>query len=235
MTIGIYKLEFAGTSKCYIGQSLNIEMRFKQHLNLMRKQESSIKLNQAYLDYGNPTLEIILECGSSELDSTEQEAIEIYNSVVAGFNTCLSAGGKTSLQGEQHPRCAYTNEQLKQVLILLVTRLDMSLEAIAEETSVSKNVVTNISCLNSHHWLKDCYLDIYSKLEIISENNLRRLPTKNGPKSETFKVFSPTGEIHIITNITTFAKQHSLDKSHVSKLRSGERKSHKGWKLCPEV
>lgn len=233
MTIGIYKLEFAGTSKCYIGQSLNIELRFQSHLSKMRKQESSIKLNDAYVKYGNPTLEILSECNPEDLDTFEVETIEIFDSVVNGFNTCSTPGGKTTLYGEAHPRCEYSDAQLYYVLNLLTSRLDLQLDEISKLTKVSKSVVTNISCLISHSWLKEAYPKEYKELEEHYSSNIRRDSTKNGPKSEVFYIISPNKETYLVDNITKFAKLHSLDKSHLSKLRTGERKSHKGWKLCP--
>lgn len=234
MTIGIYRLEFAGTSKCYIGQSTNIEYRFTHHLILMRKQESSIKLNEAYKLYGNPTLEVLCECAEEELDKCEAEAIEIFDAVHSGFNTCVSAGGKSSLRGEKHPNSGYDNKQILEALHYLVTRLDLNIPEIAKHLDVSKSLLLGISSLLTHKWLEDANPTEYSILRKNLEDGVRREATKNGPKVETFKLVSPAGDIHTVTNTMEFAKLHNLDKSHLGKLRTGERKSHKGWKLCPD-
>ena len=234
MTIGIYRLEFAGTSKCYIGQSTNIEYRFTHHLILMRKQESSIKLNEAYRIYGNPTVEILCECSEEELNKCEAEAIEIFDAVHNGFNTCASAGGKSSLCGEEHHNSQYSNARILEVLHYLVTRIDLNIPEIAKHLDVSKSVVLGISSLLSHKWLEQANPVEYSLLRRNLEEGVRSKNTKRGTKASEYKLVSPSGEIHTITNTMDFAKSHGLDKSHLSKLCSGERKSHKGWKLCPD-
>lgn len=231
MTIGIYKLEFAGTSKVYIGQSVNIETRFKQHLNLMRKQESSVKLNEAYKTYGNPTLEVLSECTEEELDSFEKETIEIFNSVVNGFNTCISTGGKTSLSGENHPNSNYSNESIYLVLKLLVSNLELNFQDIYELTGVSRSVISGISCLQQHKWLESVYPKEYKELQLQFTNGIRLNCTKRGIKVDEYRLISPEGGIYVITNTRKFAELHNLDYRHLSKLKTGERKSHKGWKI----
>lgn len=231
MTIGIYKLSFPVTDKVYIGQSLNIESRYRQHLKLMNNQGSSTKLNEAFLKYGVPTLEVLSECTEEELDSYENETIDIYNSVNNGFNTCLTAGGKTSLCGEKHHNSGYTNAQIINVLHLLITRLDLSILSISELSQVSKSVVLNVSCLDAHTWLKESRPIEYAVLVDMRTNNIRKLSSKSGTKIDNFKVVSPTGDTHLVSNIMQFCKLHGLDKSHLSKIRTGERKTHKGWKL----
>lgn len=231
MTIGIYKLSFPGTDKVYIGQSLNIESRYRQHVKLMNSQESSAKLNYAFLELGTPTLEILSTCTKEELDSYENETIDIYNSVNSGFNTCVTAGGKTSLCGENHPNSVYPNDQIIEVLHLLVTRLDLSINDIAVASKVSKSAVLGISCLQYHTWLKEGCPEEYTVLVDMHKANTRKLSSKSGTKIDSFQVISPIGETHLISNIMHFAKLHGLDKGHLSKLRTGERKTHKGWKL----
>jgi predicted GIY-YIG superfamily endonuclease len=52
MTIGIYRLIFPNTDKCYIGQSVNIERRYLQHLRDMEKGTAARKMQHAYSIYG---------------------------------------------------------------------------------------------------------------------------------------------------------------------------------------
>lgn len=54
MTIGIYRLCFNGTDQCYVGQSVNIEKRYKQHLSSFINNKANPKMMEAYIQYGNP-------------------------------------------------------------------------------------------------------------------------------------------------------------------------------------
>lgn len=64
MTCGIYLLRFTGLDKVYIGQSLNIEQRYRKHLQFLRNQDTkaNYRMKAAYLLYGAPQLEILCEC-----------------------------------------------------------------------------------------------------------------------------------------------------------------------------
>lgn len=233
MTIGIYKLIFKGTDKIYIGQSLNIETRYVQHLNLMKLGKSSKALNTAYIEYGIPTYEILIECNEDELDSLEDSAIEVYNSVNNGFNTCHSAGGKTKLSGELHGRSGYSNQQIYEAFKLIIYDLSKNFQDISNITGVSKSVISGIASTQQHKWLKTEYPEEYSKLEYIYSNEVRSKGTKRGTKVGSYYLVSPEGVVHLITNASQFAKEHGLHKGNLGMLKTGERKSHKGWKLCP--
>ena len=72
MSKGIYLLRFKGTDKVYIGQSLNIEYRYRDHLNPANRSQ---KLSEAFILYGNPTLEILCEATDDELDDLEERMV----------------------------------------------------------------------------------------------------------------------------------------------------------------
>lgn len=60
----------------------------------------------------------------------------------------------------------------------------------------------------------------------ISES-LQKSKTK---RLTTFKLISPSGEVHAGTNVKAFCKVHNLQRGNVMNLINGKRKSHKGWK-----
>lgn len=92
--IGIYKITNKITNKCYIGQSIHIEERFKEHL--WRSHNSSI--HQAIMDEGldNFTFEVLEECPQSKLNEREKYWISYYDSFLNGYNR--SRGGETGCQ-----------------------------------------------------------------------------------------------------------------------------------------
>jgi group I intron endonuclease len=83
--IGIYKITNP-KGKIYIGQSIDIEKRFKQYQNLHTVKQ--IKLDRSLIKYGydNHIFELIEECIESELNNRERYYQEYYNSVNNGLN-----------------------------------------------------------------------------------------------------------------------------------------------------
>lgn len=81
---GIYKITNIDNNMCYVGQSVNIAERWKQHIKRGMGAETPTrnKLYPAMASYGvqNFTFEIIQECDKSELDEREdywQEMLKV--------------------------------------------------------------------------------------------------------------------------------------------------------------
>lgn len=70
MTSGIYKLNF-NDQAYYIGQSQDMESRWKQHADKFLKGKSAKKMQDAYDEYGMPEATILLECHKDYLDIME--------------------------------------------------------------------------------------------------------------------------------------------------------------------
>ena len=88
--IGIYKITNP-KGKVYIGQSININKRFKQYQSLCNSK-SQIKLNRSLNKYGikNHTFEIIEECDLELLNERERYYQELYNVLNKGLNCRLT-------------------------------------------------------------------------------------------------------------------------------------------------
>lgn len=129
--IGIYKITNKINNKSYIGQSVDIEHRLKEHRNPYNwKREKSKLLYKAFQKYGleNFTFEVIEECKENQLDIKEQYWIDYYNSYSNGYN--MTTGGETN-NGENHPghkltkqdvidiRTRYANHERKNEVYLL--------------------------------------------------------------------------------------------------------------------
>jgi group I intron endonuclease len=89
MTCGIYSIT-SPSGNSYIGSSIHIELRFKQHVwACKRKAHRSEKLQRAYYKYeGNLTLCVLQVCTKEELLQLEQKYLDI---VQPEYNTVLSA------------------------------------------------------------------------------------------------------------------------------------------------
>ena len=108
--VGIYKITNIINEKVYIGQSINILERWKQH-NYKAFNSNEIGYNSAihaaFRKYGieNFKLDILEECEVSELDEKERLWIEKLNS--------LSPNGYNILVGGQKYRITKTCESCK--------------------------------------------------------------------------------------------------------------------------
>lgn len=87
--IGIYKITNRINGKSYIGQSINIEKRFKQHCTGDKQL-----IDKVISKYGkeNFTFEILEECSIEKLDEREIKWISFYDSFKHGYN--LTTGGQ---------------------------------------------------------------------------------------------------------------------------------------------
>lgn len=71
--IGIYKLYWPTTEYYYIGQSIHIANRFKNHIHLLKKnRHPSRKLQDVYAQLGEPKMMVLEVCKQSELGIKEQ-------------------------------------------------------------------------------------------------------------------------------------------------------------------
>jgi GIY-YIG catalytic domain len=227
MTIGIYLLKFTGTDKVYIGKSDNIERRLGEHYRKLRARKSPKKLQDAYDKYGPPSMDLILECCTSELVSAEQEVIGIWDSVNNGFNSISSQ--LESCLGEDSPRAKHTNEVYYSILLELISP-GVTYKEISLKLDVSEAIIRHIACLQKHLWLKEAYPEEYSKLEHIYHNSGMRRGGKRGVDYPD--LLSPDGELYKVTSPTSISRTFNLNQGAVSQVLNGKRLSHKGWKLA---
>ncbi len=91
--VGIYKITNQETKECYIGQSVDIAKRWKDHakcgLDIDRPQGN--KLYQNMIEYGlwNFTFELLEECPREQLNKKEKFYISLYDSCNYGFNSTI--------------------------------------------------------------------------------------------------------------------------------------------------
>jgi group I intron endonuclease len=84
--IGIYKIT-SPSNKIYIGQSINIERRFKEYKRIA-KRSAGVKIINSLLKYGpeNHVFEVIEECNENQLNEREIFWKQYYKSVEHGLN-----------------------------------------------------------------------------------------------------------------------------------------------------
>lgn len=99
LMVGIYKITNLINGKNYIGQSINIDKRIKEHFWKSECQKDisyNSALHSAIRKYGkeNFVWEVLEECNVSEIDEKEQFYIQQYNSLVPNGYNILIGGQK---------------------------------------------------------------------------------------------------------------------------------------------
>ena len=149
MTIGIYKITNNINGHCYIGQSSQIEKRWKNHKIASNNQNDSsyeYPLYKAMRKYGieNFTFEIIEECLIEELDEREIYWIKYYN---PEYNKTI--GGNRNIVPQK-----LTFEQVKEIQNILMNLTEddnIFHKDIAAQYGVHRDTIRDINMGNSWH------------------------------------------------------------------------------------
>lgn len=102
-TSGIYLITNLITNKYYVGQSIDVETRWKQHLTTSKNPKENALLYQAIRQYGKENFSCILleECPKEKLDEREIYWINYYDSFNNGYN--MTHGGQGSYGWKYNP------------------------------------------------------------------------------------------------------------------------------------
>lgn len=229
---GIYKITNILNNKVYIGQSINIESRWKGHLNdLNKNKHHSLRLQNSYNKYGkdNFKFEIVEIVYDDELmESREQYWIDYYDSMnkLKGYNI-RGAGCHGKLAEE-------TKEKLRKINkgkhISLETRNKISISVSAEKNGMYNKKHSNESIEKIKKSLKNKRKGIkFSQSH--KENLSKALSGKNNPmygkegywknKKMSLKVrkkISDSKKGKKMNEITKLA----LEKSRKKRIKSGQ-------------
>lgn len=233
MTTGIYILKFKNTDKVYVGQSKDIEQRWDSHRTSLRRGLSPYKLQEAYNEFGMPSLEILIDdCTIEELDTLEEEAFSIFDSINNGFNTMSNSGHSSTLYGDSCGNSKYPNELIEEIFHALVDFPELTHLQIEEVFGVSRSLISDISRLDTHRWLKIKYPDKYNKLELLLANRRKTRRTAQSRGIIYPSIKSPDGNIYSVDSIRGFAREHNLNCHALGRVLRGQAQSHAGWVLA---
>jgi group I intron endonuclease len=121
--IGIYGLRNKVNGKWYVGQSINVEERWKDYKRLKCKKQR--KLYAALLKYGYDNFETVLiencEKDYNALNARETYWIQEYNSVNEGYNITFGGGNRKLTDetkrkiGEKSRNRKHTKEAIEKI------------------------------------------------------------------------------------------------------------------------
>ena len=179
--VGIYMYINKENNKKYIGQSVNIERRRKEHLKWPSKHS---KFDNYLSKLGEQAFDFIVleECDAEKLDEREKFWIEYYDSINNGYN--LIDGGQ-SYRGEENLRSKLNDKQVLEIIKLLEEHT-LNNKQISELYNVSNGTIDRINrCLNWTH--------LHNYTTNIRQENLNKLEK---PHSSLSGENCPTAKIN---------------------------------------
>lgn len=137
---GIYIIKNNINNKVYIGQSIDIKARWRQH----RCAKENYPLYNAFKKYGldNFTFEVLLECSKEELLKNEQRFILQYRSLESdyGYNQSFPTENNTGGHGT-----LFTYDQVLNIIDDLFNT-DLNKELLAEKYQCKERTIRDINC-----------------------------------------------------------------------------------------
>lgn len=226
MTIGIYAIYWQEEDLIYIGQSGNIEVRFNEHQNkLKRISHSNYKVQDAYNKYGKPDYIIIEKCTMEQLNYLEILWTYEFSSMdeVCGLNIIIP--GTTGGSGVFSGNSKYSKIQILKVFRLLSSSVYTTIKDISNIMKVSTSAIGSILRGESHVWLSEVYPIRYN-------NMLNRL--KYGHHHKTYNkkyTLYYEGAPYTFNCIDKFSKANNLNSICISRVIKGTQSHHRGWYL----
>lgn len=225
-TSGIYKLEFIDKSY-YIGQSVNLNTRDKDHFSaLSNGSHFNYKVQNKYDSLGVlPSYTIIKLCNPSELNSYESNLIDLKDSLCLN----IKAGGDSNF-GFNAPTAKYLTSDIETAFFILIDNPGILHKDVADFVGIDINTVHDISAGRNRVYteLSKAYPDKYAQLLKMKAANTRGKTTIVLEHTDGRTVTLVTGEY------SEFCRQNGVQNGNLTKVIKGERKTTMGWKLIKQ-
>lgn len=218
---GIYKITNKISRHAYIGQSVDIEERFKQHIKRAydSEKEHNKALYVAIRLYGldNFTFEVLEEIINIEdLNAREVYWIAHYNTYYNGYNETLGGDGVKGYDGEKHPnhklvesdvidirrRYAACKESVQDIFESYAARITKAGFAKIYTWQTWKNILPELRTEKVVMWHRENARKLYSfpgdknpnhKLSDEQVEEIRKRKTTGEPTKQIYKDFEHTG------------------------------------------
>lgn len=141
--IGIYLITNKINGRYYVGQSVDITRRWRQHKEVAYHEHAP--LYKAIQKYGIENFDfcVLEECSKEELDSKEIQYIEQYNSYFCGYNQTRG--------GNQYSHNVKLSDADFEKIVDLLQNTTIPQKDIAELFSVGEDTISEINTGRSRH------------------------------------------------------------------------------------
>jgi hypothetical protein len=95
--------------------------------------------------------------------------------------------------------------------------------------------ITNLAEFCRQHDLDNTHMVAVANGRILSHRGWTHINSRRRQLKTHTGFIDPSGQRVIITNLAEFCRQHELHPVHMHQLKSGQRKSHKGWTWEEEI
>lgn len=227
MTKGIYKITNTINNKIYIGQSIHIEQRWKEHLS----GRGCKALYQDFLLYGtrNFTFEILEICiDDMELREREKFWVHYYNSYMDGYNG--NEGGDSVIQAIESTKKPIFCYDLLGNFIQQFPSLSEAERATGIDNSNISRAAKTKGRTKQFQWRYEHY-DSISPYKRRVDN-----VGKNAPRKQVNQYDKSHNFIQHFSSIKEAEQETGVCRSSISETCSGKRKSAGGfiWKYAEE-
>lgn len=153
--IGIYKIT-SPTGKVYVGQSVNIEKRFKEYFKL-RNCKGQVKLYNSFIKYNvkKHSFEVIEECNIELLNDRERYYQDLYSVLTKGLNCILTKSTDRIMKCSDETKLKMKNSSLgfKHTEESKI-KMSESQKRQSKETRLRKSIAATGRKLSEDHKLK---------------------------------------------------------------------------------
>lgn len=147
MNSGIYCIKNIVNGKIYIGQTIDLDKRYKEHLReLKNNYHFNEHLQKSFIKYGEESFEFIVleKCDKDKLNDLEMHYIQRFNSLNRNSGYNLRAGGiKPTLTEESKKKISKTRTERLRNGLIKVTQVKFTDEVRAKMSESSKRRFTD--------------------------------------------------------------------------------------------
>jgi group I intron endonuclease len=222
---GIYKLIFI-SGKYYIGQSLNLAARHKEHVrSLSTETHFNYKVQEQFNKFGYPEFIILQNCAIKDLSELETKYIDLKDP------NCLNIinGSPNQFIGENSPRAIYTDKLILEVMEYMAVNPKVSKLDISKKFGIDKCTIYDLSSIRGRALT---FMDTHPGLIQNIQNNM----AKNTRGINTVTLTNGRETVTLVSGeYTEFCINYGIQNSNLSKVINGSRKTTMGWRLVENV